>query len=204
MYLVSEHACRFPGRCLTWTRTLTSRASSRPRSMSLRALPNGAVRSRFQVRCCQINIECVKILTIFLFEKGTLLYLPIYLCILYSLVVSLFLYCGLFCWSCLFLSGLMQSLGRALNGIKSKMCATKISEQRKNTNQKCFSLFQENQASNESLKNVDDSLRVLQWCARKGLLPRTRRAPVIRMSQFRLTFVNITVTINPCLTSIGG
>ena len=34
------------------------------------------------------------------------------------------------------LSGLMQSLGGTIRGIKSKMCATKISEQQKNRNQK--------------------------------------------------------------------
>ena len=125
-------------------------------------------------------------------QRYVILYLS-FLCILHSLVVCLFLYCGIFS-----LSGLMQSLGGTIRGIKSKMCATKISEQWKNRSQKCFS--KQMLSPSDLLLNVDDSLLVLQWCARKGSLPRTRQAPVIRTSQSRSSTVTVTNNINLCWT----
>ena len=134
-------------------------------------------------------------MNVFLFQKGTLLCLSI--CAFHILMsspsVSLL-------WSFL----LVQSLGGAITEIKSKICATKISQQRKNTNQKCFTFFPKkilrSSPSNSFFQNVDDSLLVLQWYALKGSLLRTRQAPVILMSRFRLTIVTITININLCLT----
>ena len=107
--------------------------------MWLKAHPNGAVRSKFQVRSCPFQI----FLNVILSKKEIhLVYFPIR----ERFVIFYLSFCAFYILSlspCFFivvsLSGLMQSLGGTIRGIKSKIRAAKISKQQKNRNQKCFS-----------------------------------------------------------------